>query len=110
VRDPVLPAPSGQIPGGHSTDSAQGAVVGEALAEADAEPADGAADADADADVDGSADPLGTFDGSGMGVGSGMKLEGIPRADMTRIITKMRITTRTHGRPSRSLRGGSAPR
>ena len=86
-----------------------GAVVGEALAPADAGAgADGAADAEAEAD--GSADPLGTFDGSGSGVGSGMNLDGIPSADSARTSTKMRMTVTTHGRARRSLRGGSAPR
>ena len=83
--------------------------------DADSEPD---ADADADADADGEADPdgptekegAGTEGGGGTGVGSGMKREGTPSTERTRMRTKAAMTSRIHGRASRSSRGGRAPR
>ena len=98
------------VPARRRVDRDYGVAEGLAEAEADPEAADGAADAEADGEADGSADPLGTLDGSGTGVGSGMKLEGIPRAERMRMRTKISMTVMTHGRARRSLRGGSAPR
>ena len=85
-------------------------------AEGDAD-AEASADADADAEADGEAGADGEADaeltgieGSGTGVGSGMKREGMPRIESTITRTKMPRTRRIHGRASRSSREGSAPR
>jgi hypothetical protein len=73
--------------------------------------ADAEAEADADAEADGWRDPDGAgTEGTGTGVGSGMKREGTPSTERTRISTNAAMTSRIHGRASRSSRGGSAPR
>ena len=93
---------------------------GEADASADGE-ADGPADPDVSGEPDASGDPESPADaeglsegsaekdGTGIGVGSGTKREGIPISDRTTMSTKIPSTMRTHGRPRVSSRGGSAP-
>jgi hypothetical protein len=71
---------------------------------------DAESDGDADSDADGSAELDAGTDGSGTGVGSGMKRDGMPRTDRTTMRTKMPITVRIHGRANRSFRAGSDPR
>jgi len=85
-------------------------AVGEGDADADAEAAtDSEADADGDADASNEPDGAGT-EGSGTGVGSGMKRDGTPITESSRMSTKAAMTRRIHARASRSSRGGSAPR
>ena len=94
------------------SDVGEGEASSEADADAEAE-ADAEADADAesDADADGSTDSDGAgTDGRGTGVGSGMKRDGMPRTESTRISTNAAMTSRIHGRARRSSRGGRAPR
>ena len=91
---------------------AEGDADAEARADAEAS-ADADADADAgvEADADGEADAeLTGIEGSGTGVGSGMKRDGMPRMESTITRTKMPRTRRIQGRASRSSREGSAPR
>jgi hypothetical protein len=73
--------------------------------------ADADAEAEVEAETDGRADPDGAgTEGTGMDVGAGMNRDGIPRNESTKMSTKIPTTTMIHGRASRSLRGGSAPR
>ena len=96
--------------------------VGAGVADGDAEPdpeadpdAEGAsdpvaeADGEDDGDGDGESDAAG-MEGSGIGVGSGTKLDGTPRIDSTMTSARMAKTVRIHGRARRSLRVGRAPR
>src|SRR3990170_4261175 len=66
---------------------------------------DGEAALDADADGEASAELTGR-EGSGTGVGSGMKRDGMPRTESTITRTKMPMTVRIQGRASRSWREG----
>ena len=85
---------------------AEGDADAEASADAEAD-----ADSDAEADADGEADAeLTGIEGSGTGVGSGMKRDGMPRIESTITSAKMPRTRRIQGRASRSSREGSAPR
>lgn len=68
------------------------------------------ADADAATEGDGSTEVEAGTEGSGTGVGSGMKRDGMPRTERSRMSTKKPMTMKIHGRASRSLRVGSAPR
>jgi hypothetical protein len=81
--------------------------AGEGLGATEAE-----ADAPADAEADAPADPLGAAEklGNGLGVGDGNSVVGTLARERAKIRMKMTRTTRTHGRASVSLRGGSAPR
>ena len=90
------------------------AAYGAADSEGDAEPdalasgepdSDGAADGDSLPDAEGSGS-----DGTGIGVGSGTKRDGISRKLRTKIATKIAMTAMSHGRARRSLRVGRAPR
>ena len=78
----------------------------EAEAEAEAEPE---ADGEAETEGDGSTGIEAGAEGRGTGVGSGMKREGMPRTESTRMSTKKPMTRRIHGRASRSWRVGSEP-
>jgi hypothetical protein len=59
--------------------------------------------------ADGDAEGAG-IDGTGSGVGSGAKRDGISNALRMRIATKIAKTMRIHGRAKRSSRVGNAPR
>lgn len=94
-------------------DVAVGDGSAEAEAEADAEAgAEGEAptEAEAEDEADGSAEGEADREGRGTGVGSGMKREGTPRTESTRMSTKKPMTRKIHGRASRSSRVGRAPR
>ena len=70
----------------------------------------GLADGAPEPETDGSTLPFGTVDGTGPGVGSVKSRVGKPAKASAKISTKMANTTITHGRASKSSRGGSAPR
>ena len=82
------------------------------LGSADPDPlASGDPESDGDADGDALSEAEGTgMDGTGRGVGSGTKRDGISRKLRTKIATKITRTAMSHGRARRSLRVGREPR
>ena len=83
---------------------AEGEADPDALASGDPE-SDGETDGDALSELDGTG-----MDGTGRGVGSGTKRDGISRKLRTKIATKITRTAMSHGRARRSLRVGREPR
>lgn len=90
---------------GEGSPDAEAATEAEAGAEAEADAED-----EGGAEADGSAEVEADTEGRGTGVGSGMKREGTPRMESTRMSTKKPMMRSSHGRASPSSRVGRAPR